>query len=139
MALPSPTRRSVATGFAASLVALGGPAVRAMEPETTPDGFRILRAAPALLRIRPEPAPAVDAWAFNGALPGPTLRVRHGEEVRLRFRNDTPRPLTLHCHGVRNVSAMDGVGTLSQEPVPPAKASTTGSPRRTRAPSSSVP
>ena len=124
---PTPTTRATrAPSRPASprrLLALGGRAAAqsAAEPETAPDGFRVLRAAPARLRLRPEPAPPLDIWAFDGAVPGPTIRVRQGEEVRLRFVNDTPRPLTLHCHGVRNASAMDGVGGLSQEPVAPGR------------------
>jgi len=113
--LVPPTRRAVAGGLAASLVALASRA----GAETAPDGFRVLRAAPTRLRLRPEPTPELDGWALDGTAPGPTLRVRQGEEVRLRFVNDTPRPLTLHFHGVRNASAMDGVGGLSQEPVRP--------------------
>jgi FtsP/CotA-like multicopper oxidase with cupredoxin domain len=119
--LSFPTRRLVSTGLAASLLGLGRGARAQPAPsvETAPDGFRVLRAAPARLRLRPEPAPPLDMWAFDGAVPGPTIRVRQGEEVRLRFVNDTPRPLTLHAHGVRNASPMDGVGGLSQEPVGP--------------------
>jgi FtsP/CotA-like multicopper oxidase with cupredoxin domain len=117
----APTRRAVSAGLAATLLALGGraEAQSAAGSETAPDGFRVLRAKPARLRLRPEPAPALDMWAFDGAVPGPTIRVRQGDEVRLRFVNDTPHPLTLHCHGVRNASAMDGVGGLNQEPVGP--------------------
>ncbi len=39
--------------------------------------------------------------------------------VRLRLKNGTDKPLSLHWHGVRNVNAMDGVGGVTQEPVPP--------------------
>jgi FtsP/CotA-like multicopper oxidase with cupredoxin domain len=47
------------------------------------------------------------------------IRIRQGEELRLRFSNATTAPLTLHWHGVRGPNAMDGVGGLTQEPVPP--------------------
>lgn len=80
---------------------------------------RELVAAPAKARLRPEPAPETDIWAFDGRLPGPVLRVRPGEEVRLKLVNRTERPLSLHWQGVRNANAMDGVGGVTQEPVAP--------------------
>jgi FtsP/CotA-like multicopper oxidase with cupredoxin domain len=39
--------------------------------------------------------------------------------VRVRLRNRTERPLSLHWQGVRNVNAMDGVGGLTQQSVAP--------------------
>ena len=75
----------------------------------------------ATARLLPEPAPETAVWAFDGRLPGPVLRVRHGDEARVRLVNRTERPLSLHWHGVRNVTAMDGVGGLTQEPVAPGK------------------
>jgi FtsP/CotA-like multicopper oxidase with cupredoxin domain len=51
--------------------------------------------------------------------PGPLLRVRRGEEVRVRLINDLPVDTTLHWHGVRLPNAMDGVPGLTQPPVAP--------------------
>ncbi|HLE97969.1 MAG TPA: multicopper oxidase domain-containing protein [Candidatus Thermoplasmatota archaeon] len=49
------------------------------------------------------------AWAFNGGVPGPTLRATEGDTVRVRFLNgDLAHPHTLHFHGIHS-SAMDGV------------------------------
>src|SRR5580698_1471152 len=38
---------------------------------------------------------------FNGAGPGPTLRVRPGDELALRLTNRLDRPTNLHTHGLR--------------------------------------
>lgn len=76
-----------------------------------------LRAAPAtlpLLEGRP-----LRVWAYNGQVPGPTLRVRRNMKVRVTFRNDLPEPSTVHWHGVRVPNAMDGVPHVTQAPVPP--------------------
>jgi FtsP/CotA-like multicopper oxidase with cupredoxin domain len=58
-------------------------------------------------------------WAYNGQVPGPTVRVRLGDTVRVRFHNRLPQPTTIHWHGVRVPNAMDGVPHLTQPPVEP--------------------
>ena len=58
-------------------------------------------------------------WAYNGQVPGPTLRVRLGETVRVKFTNNLPQETTIHWHGVRLPNAMDGVPYVTQQPVPP--------------------
>jgi FtsP/CotA-like multicopper oxidase with cupredoxin domain len=58
-------------------------------------------------------------WAYNGQVPGPTLRVRLGDTVRVRFENRLPQPTTIHWHGVRVPNGMDGVPNLTQPAVAP--------------------
>src|SRR3954453_4197880 len=48
-------------------------------------------------------------WAYNGQVPGPTLRVRLGDTLRVQFNNRLPQPSTIHWHGVRVPNGMDGV------------------------------
>lgn len=60
-----------------------------------------------------------DVWAYNGQVPGPTLRVRLGETVRVNFRNNLPQATTVHWHGVRVSNAMDGVPGVTQPPAEP--------------------
>lgn len=88
--------------------------------EATPNGRVIeadLEAAPvdlALLDGR-----TLSVWAYNGTVPGPTLRVSLGETLRVRFRNRLPQPTTIHWHGVRVPNAMDGVPGVTQPPIEP--------------------
>lgn len=58
-------------------------------------------------------------WAYNGQVPGPTLRVRLGETVRVTFTNRLPQPTTIHWHGVRVPNRMDGVPGVTQPPIAP--------------------
>jgi len=51
--------------------------------------------------------------------PGPTLRLRRGEELRVRLINDANAPTAIHWHGVRVPNAMDGVPGLTQAPAAP--------------------
>jgi len=57
-----------------------------------------------------EVAPGVrfTAWTYNGRIPGPTLRAREGERLRIRFVNGSQRPHTIHFHGI-HPDGMDGV------------------------------
>ena len=57
-----------------------------------------------------EVAPGVKypAWAYNGRVPGPTLRCREGELLRIRFINGSEHPHTIHFHGL-HPAEMDGV------------------------------
>jgi FtsP/CotA-like multicopper oxidase with cupredoxin domain len=81
---------------------------------TAPEGWRVLTAAPKRAKLYPDAKSEAELWAFDGQVPGPVLRVRHGDEFRLRFQNRIDRPLSLHWYGVRNANAQDGVGGLTQ-------------------------
>jgi FtsP/CotA-like multicopper oxidase with cupredoxin domain len=61
----------------------------------------------------------LDVWAYNGQVPGPTLRIKLGETLRVRFTNKLPQATTIHWHGVRVPNGMDGVPNLTQPPVEP--------------------
>ena len=80
---------------------------------------RLLRAAPTRAPLAPEGQPDTAVWAYDGAVPGPLLRVPRGGRVRIELENGLPQPTTIHWHGVRLDNAMDGVPHLTQEAVPP--------------------
>lgn len=76
------------------------------------------------LTAAPTELPLIDGkqlavWAYNGQVPGPTLRIRLGETLRVRFTNHLPQETTIHWHGVRLPNAMDGVPYITQQPVAP--------------------
>jgi len=48
------------------------------------------------------------AWTLNGRVPGPTLRAKEGERIRVLFRNGDSTSHSLHFHGV-HPAAMDGI------------------------------
>src|SRR5712692_6133405 len=53
------------------------------------------------------------ATAINGSVPGPVLRWREGDTVTLSVTNRLPDTTSIHWHGVRTPSDMDGVPGLS--------------------------
>src|SRR5262245_31093159 len=109
-----PSRRSFLIGTGCAGFSLGAP-MRA-EAQIGPDEFRVLRAhgvgAGAATSARP-------MLRYNGALPGPTLRLKRGEELRVRLINELAEPTSVHWHGVRLANPMDGVPQLTQSATAP--------------------
>ncbi len=56
--------------------------------------------------------------AYNGSIPGPTIRVTQGSEVTIIFKNNTDMPQLLHSHGVRMKNAFDGSQAVQKEMKP---------------------
>jgi FtsP/CotA-like multicopper oxidase with cupredoxin domain len=69
------------------------------------DQFQLM-AAPVRKRIGKHD---VRMLAYNGSIPGPTLRVRQGSEVAVRFTNRIDLESTVHWHGLRLDNRYDGV------------------------------
>ncbi|GII29283.1 multicopper oxidase family protein [Planotetraspora mira] len=62
----------------------------------------------------------VDAWTFNGQVPGPPITANVGDLVEVRLRNANIRSgVTLHWHGYDVPAGEDGVPGLTQEAVLP--------------------
>jgi FtsP/CotA-like multicopper oxidase with cupredoxin domain len=65
------------------------------------------------------PDERVMAYAFNGQVPGPRLRVTEGDRVRINVTNRLPESTTVHWHGLIVPNAMDGPAEITQEPIAP--------------------
>jgi len=76
-----------------------------------------LRAGRSPITLVPAPAGATNAWCFNGSVPGPEIRVRQGERIRVNVKNGLNEETTVHWHGMRVPNAMDGVPHLTQAPI----------------------
>ena len=106
------TRRGFLAGSAAAGVAL-----------LTGCGATAPSAAPAV-RLRPAPmtldlaGTEARTWGY-GTVPGPEIRLRAGEVLRVRVENGLPEDTTVHWHGLAPPNAMDGVPDVTQRPVAP--------------------
>ncbi|MDQ4024576.1 MAG: multicopper oxidase domain-containing protein, partial [Actinomycetota bacterium] len=60
------------------------------------------------------------AWTFNGRVPGPSLRAREGELLRIRFVKGSQHPHTMHFHGI-HPAEMDGVPEVGAGMIEPGK------------------
>ena len=65
-----------------------------------------LTAAPTRLPL--VPGTTTEVYASNGRIPGPTLEVREGDRVVVRFKNNLPEATTVHWHGLHLPFTADG-------------------------------
>ncbi|GJQ57062.1 MAG: hypothetical protein HKUEN07_36310 [Rhodocyclaceae bacterium] len=95
--------------FAAAACCLAAWATASLAAE--PGNLRLaedLNPDPHILELRLVAEPAtVDlggvnahAFTFNGAIPGPELRLKVGDEVIAHFTNRLPEPVSVHFHGI---------------------------------------
>src|SRR6266568_1807685 len=63
------------------------------------------------------PGVTVDGYAFNGQIPGPRIRFRQGDRVRINVTNHLPETTTVHWHGLILPNIMDGPAHITQEPI----------------------
>ena len=99
----------VAAGVAGWMTGLGRPGdgldrVAGGEPMTEP---AVLASQDGELNVSLTAAPGAalagatsSVLGFNGASPGPTLRVRPGDVLRVRLANQLQQPTNLHTHGL---------------------------------------
>jgi FtsP/CotA-like multicopper oxidase with cupredoxin domain len=70
------------------------------------------------------PGQMVAAMAYNGQVPGPQIRVREGDRVRINLKNELKQSTAIHMHGVELPNDMDGVPFITQPPVKPGESFT---------------
>jgi FtsP/CotA-like multicopper oxidase with cupredoxin domain len=93
----------------------GLPTVSATDVVELADGDRVmLRIEPVAKRIGDA---TVRMLAYNGSIPGPTLRVPQGAEVLVDIENEGDMENTVHWHGLRLENRFDGTHE-TQDPIP---------------------
>ncbi|OIN04469.1 copper resistance system multicopper oxidase [Oceanisphaera psychrotolerans] len=118
---PNLPRRRFVQGLAAGGVVLGmapmlTPA-RAASPGTLTGDVPVLTGTEFELVIDETPVNFTGknrmATTINGSIPGPTLRMREGDEVTIRVTNRLKEPTSIHWHGIILPYQMDGVPGIS--------------------------
>lgn len=91
------------------------PAARPTTVVELGDGDRFtIRIAPVTRRLG---GALVRMLAYNGSVPGPTIRVRQGSNVEVTVVNDGDMETTVHWHGLRLDNRSDGT-IATQKPIP---------------------
>ncbi len=90
-----------------------------LEPTILPDGTKEYDLTVAITSWEVEPGRVVESWSYNGMVPGPEIRVDVGDKVRVNVQNDLPLSTDIHWHGIPTPNAMDGVSSITQEPIQP--------------------
>src|SRR5713101_8368470 len=113
------TATKLATGGVA-LSAVSQASKRSLGLAASGERLRTIQLETREVRWELAPGKTVKAMAYNGQVPGPEIRVREGERVRVVVKNSLGEPTTVHWHGVDVPNSMDGVPGVTQEPIQPA-------------------
>lgn len=107
--------RAALAGAGALAASAAAPQVRRSERAAV----RELQLTAAATEIEFGPLGRRAIWTYDGRYPGPEIRVREGERLRVVVENRLREPTTVHWHGVPVPNAMDGVPGLTQAPIAP--------------------
>jgi FtsP/CotA-like multicopper oxidase with cupredoxin domain len=114
------TRRSFLkrTLTAAALSYLPRPLIALSHAKSTA-AVREFRFSASRTRVNLGAGPDFWAWAYNGQVPGPEIRVKEGEIIRVVLKNFLPEETSIHWHGVPVLNPMDGVPGVTQKGIMP--------------------
>jgi manganese oxidase len=123
------TQSKQGRGLAAKMAPSRASAASAPVPVETPDipklpfkmvdGVKEFHLIAEPVRVELLPGRVMDAWGYNGSIPGPTIEANQGDRVRVIFDNKLPEMTAIHWHGFEVPMEMDGSVGLGQDPVPP--------------------
>jgi hypothetical protein len=105
-------------GFAGGVVPVHTPDVPTL-PFQMDGGVKVFHLIAQPVRTEFLPGRPVDAWGFNGSMPGPTIEAVEGDRVRIIVENRLPELFAPHWHGLEVPPDMDGVPGISQDPIKP--------------------
>ena len=94
-----------------------------LEP-TMDKGVKVYNLTASSFKWEVSPGTLVDAMGYNGQVPGPQIRLKEGDRVRVILKNDMAESTAIHWHGVEVPNDMDGVPYITQPPVKPGQSFT---------------
>ena len=87
-----------------------------LEPvEVMADGTKRFELTAEIVEWEVEPGNFVEAWTYNGMVPGPYIKVDLGDKLRFDVTNDLPMGTDVHWHGIKTPNSMDGVAPITQD------------------------
>ncbi|MGA9276550.1 multicopper oxidase domain-containing protein [Ilumatobacter sp.] len=94
-----------------------GLGAQVMEPEVLADGTKRFELVAEVIPWEVSPGEFVEAWAYNGQVPGPFIKVDQGDRVQIELTNLTPMGTDIHWHGIHTPNDQDGVSPYTQDPI----------------------
>ena len=88
-------------------------------PPQMEHGVKVFHLETSIIKWHILPDTAVAAFAYNKQVPGPLIRIKQGERVRIIVKNDLPEDTSVHWHGLILPNNMDGVPPLTQQAIAP--------------------
>jgi uncharacterized cupredoxin-like copper-binding protein len=95
-----------------------------LEPTILEDGTKQWELTASVIQWETEPGVVLEAYAYNGTVPGPQLHAVVGDKVRVILHNELTQPTVIHFHGQVVPNAMDGVPVITQPAVMPGESFT---------------
>ena len=83
------------------------------------NGVKVFELTAREIQWEVAPGQHVAAMAFNDQVPGPQIRVREGDRVRVVLKNEMTESTAIHFHGLETPNSVDGVPFITQPPVKP--------------------
>ncbi len=105
--------------FATGTATTKGLGAQPLAPTLAADGAKVFELTAEEIDWEVEPGKFVKAMAYNGMVPGPTIKVAAGDLLRIVLHNQMTQSTVIHFHGLRTPNAMDGVPDITQPPVKP--------------------
>jgi FtsP/CotA-like multicopper oxidase with cupredoxin domain len=107
----------------ASLVAFPqateGLGAQVLAPTILADGTKQFELTAAVTKWEVDANKTVDAYTYNGTVPGPTIKVDPGDHVKIVLHNQLTESTSIHFHGLLTPNSMDGTTYVTQDPVKP--------------------
>jgi FtsP/CotA-like multicopper oxidase with cupredoxin domain len=95
-----------------------------LAPYSNEGGIKVFHLDMATTNIEVAPGVTKEAYAFNGIVPGPVLRVNEGDRVRIIVTNHLPFATAVHWHGMILPNDQDGVPGITQPFIEPGESYT---------------
>ncbi|OYW12226.1 MAG: hypothetical protein B7Z55_18460, partial [Planctomycetales bacterium 12-60-4] len=77
-------------------------------PHKLVDGVKEFTLVAEVIRTSICPGRIMDAWGFNGSVPGPMIEANEGDRLRIIVENQLPEMTGIHWHGLEIPMEVDG-------------------------------
>jgi uncharacterized cupredoxin-like copper-binding protein len=112
-------QQAMLDSFAAFPAATQGTGNQVLAPTVLADGTKQFDLTAAVTPFEVEPGKVVQAWTYNGQVPGPVIEVEVGDRVAVVVHNELPIGTDVHFHGIRVPFEDDGVAPITQDVIEP--------------------
>jgi FtsP/CotA-like multicopper oxidase with cupredoxin domain len=85
-----------------------------LAPQVLADGTKRFELTAAVTAWEVRPGETVQAWAYNGMVPGPRIDLAVGDRVEVEITNQLPIGTDIHWHGIDVPNDQDGVAPITQ-------------------------
>jgi FtsP/CotA-like multicopper oxidase with cupredoxin domain len=82
-------------------------------------GVKVFELTASRMKWETAPGQFVDAMCYNRQVPGPQIRCKEGERVRIVLENELDQSTAMHFHGLEVPNSQDGVPFITQPVVKP--------------------